>query len=158
MYVCLLSNSVFKRSLHFPPICCYTYCLSVHLYHDTVSAALLLLSSPVISTDEDQRIHQKCPGQAWKYDESRPYSRISVFLRTRTPQKTCNPYIIIHNIPGSSDATAVQRVTVHFIPTVLTLGVACLKKNMNASRPFEHPPVRGKTVKTFRRDHRIGCK
>ena len=31
-----------------------------------------------------------------------------------------------------------------------------LKKNMNTSRPFEHPPVRGeKKVETFRRDHRL---
>ena len=36
-----------------------------------------------------------------------------------------------------------------------------LKKNMNASRPYEHPPVRGENVKTFRWDHRLqrqlGC-
>ena len=31
--------------------------------------------------------------------------------------------------------------------------VICLKKNLNASRPSEHPPVRGKNVKTFRWDH-----
>ena len=30
--------------------------------------------------------------------------------------------------------------------------VWCLKKNLNASRPSEHPPVRGKSVKTFRWD------
>ena len=29
-------------------------------------------------------------------------------------------------------------------------------KNLNASRPSEHPPVRGKNVKTFSRwDHRL---
>ena len=27
--------------------------------------------------------------------------------------------------------------------------IHCLKKNMNASRPSEHPPVRGENVKTF---------
>ena len=32
---------------------------------------------------------------------------------------------------------------------------APLKKNLNASRPSEHPPVRGKNVKTFRWDHRL---
>ena len=26
---------------------------------------------------------------------------------------------------------------------------SCLKKNLNASRPSEHPPVRGESVKTF---------
>ena len=31
----------------------------------------------------------------------------------------------------------------------------CLEKNPNASRPSEHPPVREKVVKTFRRDHRL---
>ena len=36
----------------------FTIC-TVHSYHDTASAALL--SSPVISTNEDQRIQQKCP-------------------------------------------------------------------------------------------------
>ena len=35
--------------------------LSVHSYHDTASAALL--SPPVISTNEDQRIQSKCPGE-----------------------------------------------------------------------------------------------
>ena len=30
----------------------------------------------------------------------------------------------------------------------------CLKKNLNASRPSEHP-VRGENVKTFRWDHRL---
>ena len=30
--------------------------------------------------------------------------------------------------------------------------VVCLKKNLNAPRPSEHPPVRGKNVKTFRWD------
>ena len=29
------------------------------------------------------------------------------------------------------------------------------KKNMNASRPSEHPPVRGENVKTFRWGHRL---
>ena len=30
-----------------------------------------------------------------------------------------------------------------------------LKKNLNASKPYEHPPVRGENVKTFRWDHRL---
>ena len=30
-----------------------------------------------------------------------------------------------------------------------------LKRNPNASRPSEHPPVRGENVKTFRWDHRL---
>ena len=40
--------------------------------------------------------------------------------------------------------------------TRLTADVRDLKKNLNASRPSEHPPVRGKNVKTFIRwDHRL---
>ena len=31
----------------------------------------------------------------------------------------------------------------------------CLKKNLNASRPFEHPPVRGGNIKTFRWNQRL---
>ena len=34
-------------------------------------------------------------------------------------------------------------------------GCCCLKKNQNAPRPSEHPPVRGENVKTFRWDHRL---
>ena len=30
-----------------------------------------------------------------------------------------------------------------------------LRNNLNASRPSEHPPVRGGNVKTFRWDHRL---
>ena len=30
-----------------------------------------------------------------------------------------------------------------------------LKKNLNASRPSGHPPVRGENVTTFRWDHRL---
>ena len=33
--------------------------------------------------------------------------------------------------------------------------IRCLKKNLNASRPSEHPPVRGENVKTFRCGHRL---
>ena len=32
------------------------------------------------------------------------------------------------------------------------IGGGFLKKNLNAPRPSEHPPVRGKNVKTFRWD------
>ena len=33
--------------------------------------------------------------------------------------------------------------------------VNCLKKNLDASRPSEHPPVRRKNVETSRWDHRL---
>ena len=34
-------------------------------------------------------------------------------------------------------------------------GTLYFKKNQDAPRPSEHPPVRGKNVKTFRWDHRL---
>ena len=37
-------------------------------------------------------------------------------------------------------------------------GCCCLKKNLNASRPSEHPPVKEKNVKTFGLGGIIGCK
>ena len=36
-----------------------------------------------------------------------------------------------------------------------TYEYSCLKKNLNASRPSEHPSVRGEKVKAFRWDHRL---
>ena len=39
--------------------------------------------------------------------------------------------------------------------TTLAIKNVYLKKNLNASRTPEHPPVRGKNVKTFRWDHRL---
>ena len=33
--------------------------------------------------------------------------------------------------------------------------ISCLNKNLNASRPSEHPPIRGENVKSFRWDHRL---
>ena len=38
------------------------------------------------------------------------------------------------------------------IPNIKQLS---LKKNLNASKPSEHSPVRRKNVKTFRWDHRL---
>ena len=35
------------------------------------------------------------------------------------------------------------------------MDIKCLKKNLNAFKPFEHPPVRGENVKTIRWDHRL---
>ena len=34
-------------------------------------------------------------------------------------------------------------------------GQTCFKKNLKASRPSEHPQIRGGDVKTFRWDHRL---
>ena len=39
-----------------------------------------------------------------------------------------------------------------FLPNEIHI-TYCLKKNLNVSRPSEHPPVREKNVNTFRWDH-----
>ena len=39
--------------------------------------------------------------------------------------------------------------------SIQSMNKYCLKKSLNASRPSEHPPVRGENVKTFRWDHRL---
>ena len=44
----------------------------------------------------------------------------------------------------STDGATVVRIV------VLQLVLLLFKKTMNASRPSEHPPVRGENVKTFR--------
>ena len=61
---------------------------------------------------------------------------------------------IDHNLPVCRPFTEVMGV--QQLQTLLgtTLGLAtvrlsCLKKNLDASRPSEHPPVRGGNVKTF---------
>ena len=43
------------------------------------------------------------------------------------------------------------------MPNVCTVlaSYVFLKKNLNAPRPSEHPPVRGNNIKTFRWDHRL---
>ena len=51
---------------------------------------------------------------------------------------------------------AITTVTTVSLSCLLFLFFCCfLKKNLNASRPSEHPPVRGENVKTFRWDHRL---
>ena len=45
--------------------------------------------------------------------------------------------------------------TLHGGQSIPLVVCCCLKKNQNASRPSEYPPVRGKHVKTFRWDHRL---
>ena len=40
-------------------------------------------------------------------------------------------------------------------PVVQCVCVCVFKENLNASRPSEHPQVRGGDVKTFRWDHRL---
>ena len=41
------------------------------------------------------------------------------------------------------------------LSVVLSCDEGGLKRNQNAPGPSEHPPVRGKNVKTFRWDHRL---
>ena len=44
---------------------------------------------------------------------------------------------------------------VHRTAVTFSLQTKCLKKNVNASRPSEHPSIRGENVKTFGWDHRL---
>ena len=46
------------------------------------------------------------------------------------------------------------KITTGLLRLILC-GCVCLKKNQNAPRPSEHPPVRGENDKTFRWDHRL---
>ena len=48
---------------------------------------------------------------------------------------------------------SINKKNVHFLR--FTTSPYFLKKNLNASKPSEHPPVRGENVKTFRWDHRL---
>ena len=43
----------------------------------------------------------------------------------------------------------------NYIISILLLTAWSSKKNLNASRSSEHPPVKGENVKTFRWDHRL---
>ena len=56
-----------------------------------------------------------------------------------------------YNIGGKPTVTL---YTYHVGTPKHTVCCVCvfLKKNLNAPRPSEHPPVRGKNVKTFRWD------
>ena len=50
--------------------------------------------------------------------------------------------------------THVENVNV----TAVVYKYCCLKKNLNASTPFEHPPTRGKIVKMFTVGGILVCK
>ena len=49
----------------------------------------------------------------------------------------------------------VEDLKFAIFPLRLIYIYCCLKKNQDAPRPSEHPPVRGENVKTFRWDHRL---
>ena len=66
----------------------------------------------------------------------------SEFSGKKIEQNYMTPEILTAHICGASNCKHV-----------------CLKKNLNASSPSEHPPpVREKNVKTFRWDHRLQIK
>ena len=47
-----------------------------------------------------------------------------------------------------------KRTKKSLVPQYCVDGIG-VKKNLNASRPSEHPPVSGENVKTFRWEHRL---
>ena len=63
-----------------------------------------------------------------------------------------------HSVCSVNNLTlAYPTVTLSILPVVLRLRdqLFYLKKNQNAPRPSEHPPVRGGEIKTFRWDQRL---
>ena len=74
---------------------------------------------------------------------------IFVFSVQLTTSRISNLNRLIH--------TLLYVMTIHtYIHTYIhTVHCGILKKNQNAPRPSEHPPVRGENVKTFRWDHRL---
>ena len=74
----------------------------------------------------------------------------------------CGEYFIEDNTIQYSTVEIIFENTLHplFTPDLMITQQEVylrLKKNLNASRPSEHPLVRGKNVNTFRWDY-IGCK
>ena len=51
----------------------------------------------------------------------------------------------------------VEVCIVHLTSRAKKIVVCCSKKNMNAPRPSEHPPVRGKKCQNVSHIQRIGC-
>ena len=56
---------------------------------------------------------------------------------------------------GGPQAPASGALVIYIIYLLFRGLFPCLKKNLNTSRPSEHPPVRGKNLATFRWDHRL---
>ena len=84
---------------------CVTTAVSVHMYYEcsgvymfmlcTMISTAALISCSVSSTNECPRIKLKCQGKTWKYNGSRPQSRISFFLRTGIATEISNSSIKI---------------------------------------------------------------
>ena len=84
-------------------------------------------------------------------------SRATVTIYT----ELCTVFCIIYFLCVSS-FTQTSRYTIKYsikgYGTLARLGnrlSSCLKKNLNASRPSEHPPVVGENVEAFRWNHRL---
>ena len=74
-------------------------------------------------------------------------------LRPTGIQIATKSYATLQAMAPTSIKTVHQTSLLHIESSLDRLGF--LKKNLNASRPSEHPPVRRKNVKTFRWDHRL---
>ena len=61
----------------------------------------------------------------------------------------------VYNVPLPVPLLHVALLHILDFTVELYWCVLSLKKNLNASRPSEHPPVRGGNVKKFRWDHRL---
>ena len=63
------------------------------------------------------------------------------------------PTVIMYTYINHHVSSVLYRTVSYLAVSVVFYSI--LKKNQNASRLSEHPPVRGKNVKTFRWDHRV---
>ena len=87
---------------------------------------------------------------------SQPYCR-----RVSTDRSDREGSQLAASLEGEPGPTPAGKTLPHSYPETRFRGERALvlyyylKKNLNASRPSEHPPVRGKNVKTFRWDRRL---
>ena len=112
----------------------------------------------------------------WKQSPLRPLKRSSTLVVRRRfleqKLKVLLSYgskslvIVIHPIlhftavhPDQENLSEEPTMSVELVASIVNhrffQTLCSLKKHLNASTPSEHPPVRGKNVKTFRWDHRL---
>ena len=66
--------------------------------------------------------------------------------------RSCDP----GGIWDGSRLAVYQTLSLEYHFSIFFLACAwCLKKNLNTSRPSEHPSIRGENVKMLRWDHRL---
>ena len=103
-----------------------------------------LSSCSVSSTNECSRIKQKCQGKTWKIQVKN-----FIFFANRNTLRDMQIQIKIHTVYTAPSITIWRTVTEKFHINEVFYSYrkkAPLKKNQNAPRPSEHPPVMGKKM------------